>query len=278
MGERIAAHILAGGYSLVVYNRDTSKTKGLKARGAKVAPSPKQAAENADVVMVMVTDDKASQDVWLNERTGAIQGLSPDAVAIDLSTLSVAYSKTLAKTFKNKGIPYFEAPVIGSRPQAEAKTLVALVGGPNENFDTIRPLLECFSARVNFLGAPGKASAFKLGVNALLGIQASAFAEVFATLMSVGYEAGALESIFSELPITSPIMKNVTSLMLNDEFKPLFPIALIEKDLGYAEDLMVSKGLKPRVVKASRESYKHAMDKGFGENNISGVIQILKEN
>jgi 3-hydroxyisobutyrate dehydrogenase-like beta-hydroxyacid dehydrogenase len=186
MGSRVAQRLLQANYPVVVFNRNVHKAKSLLAQGALWAATPKEAAQQANIVISMVTDDQASRTVWLAPETGAMAGLKPEAIAIESSTLSVAWTKALATDLTAQGTAFLDAPVVGSRPQAEAGKLIYLVGGEAATLAQVRGLLLAIGAVVHHVGATGEGMLLKLGVNALFGLQVAALAEMMAILTSYG--------------------------------------------------------------------------------------------
>jgi len=128
MGSRMAANLLKAGHTVTVWNRSPAAAEALVASGARKASSPKEAAKGADFVFAIVRDDDASQNVWLDSANGALAGMHPGAVAIESSTLTPEWIRELSEHFRAKGISLLDAPVSGSRPQAESAQLVYLIG------------------------------------------------------------------------------------------------------------------------------------------------------
>ena len=141
MGSRIASRLLTAGHSLQVWNRTSERCQPLVEQGAIAHDSPRQAAQTAEVVIAMVADDKASRQVWLEETTGAMGGLNKDAIAIEYSTLTPDWSHQLAQTMDKLNHSFLAAPVIGSRPQAEAGQLIQLLGGKASTATSVQTLL-----------------------------------------------------------------------------------------------------------------------------------------
>ena len=129
MGERMARNLLRAGYQLAVFNRSHSKTATLRSEGATVYESPRDAAAVSDIVISMVTDDSASREVWLDARSGALAAVGKGKTCIEMSTVTPAWVRELASRVQASGGAFVEAPVVGSRPQAEAGQLVVLAGG-----------------------------------------------------------------------------------------------------------------------------------------------------
>ncbi|MEO1593030.1 MAG: NAD(P)-dependent oxidoreductase, partial [Cyanobacteria bacterium J06632_22] len=177
MGARLAQNLMQAGYAVTVYNRTRARAEVLIDQGATYAATPCKAAEGADVVISMVRDDAASRQVWLAAKTGAIQGLKRGAVAISASTLTVDWTRQLSKALGDQNQPFLVLPVVGSRPQAEAKSLIGLLGGDTEVFAQVHPVLSSAGiSNIHAIGTPTQAMAMKLAVNALFGIQVAALA------------------------------------------------------------------------------------------------------
>ncbi len=276
MGSRVAKNLLDAGFSVTVYNRTPERAAALQAAGAEVATTPKEATEQCDIVISMVTNDEASQQIWFDDTTGAIHALTPEKIAMESSTLSMKWTQDCAQIMKEKGFRFLDAPVVGTRPQADAKQLVYLVGGRKADHDSLADVYPAVAAKAVYLGENGSGAAMKLAINSLFGIQAAAFAELFSGLLKFGFAKEDMMRILPELPVTSPIMKVVLGLMAEDKFAPMFPIELVEKDFGYSEAFLQELGLDPIVVSGTRKAYQKAMEGGFGKDNISGIIQAYR--
>lgn len=230
MGSRIAHNILKAGYNLNVWNRTESKCRSLVNIGARVFSTPRDAVQGATIVISIVTDDEASKDVWCNNSTGAMLNIDADSIAIESSTISLSWCKQLAKEMGEHQIPFLDAPILGSRPQAEASQLIYLVGGEAETLDKASKLLATSASAVHHVGESGSAITMKLIVNGLLGIQVSALSEALGVLAKLGYSNQQSIELLNQLPITSQALKGIGALISLDDHKPLFPISLIKKD------------------------------------------------
>lgn len=168
MGSRLAQNLLQAQYELVIYNRTADRVKPLISQGAVYAATPKAAAEQTSIIISMVTDNESSSAVWLDPDAGAVLGLREGSIAIESSTLTVDYTCDLAATLAQQNVAFLDAPVVGSRPQAEAKKLIYLIGGEAETLDQVRMVLSSAGAEAMYLvGEIGQGMAMKLAVNAL---------------------------------------------------------------------------------------------------------------
>jgi 3-hydroxyisobutyrate dehydrogenase-like beta-hydroxyacid dehydrogenase len=276
MGSRMAQNLLKANYQVIVYNRTADKATPLVKQGAIYAATPRTAAEQADIVISMVTDDAASRTTWLDAETGAIAGLNPTAIAIESSTLTVDWTKELATAVNRQGAMFLDAPVVGSRPQVEAGKLVYLVGGEAETLAEVKEtLLAASGATIHLVGSVGQGMAMKLAVNALFGAQVAALAEMIGVLTRQGMTAETALACLSELPVLSPAAKLAGQLMLADNHAPLFPIALVEKDFRYMTQTAAAVAAPTPVASAIRVLYQDAIAQGYGNDNITGIVRLF---
>jgi 3-hydroxyisobutyrate dehydrogenase len=273
MGSRMAARLLRAGYDVTVWNRSGGAAARLEQAGAHVMATPRAAAERADIVIAMVRDDTASRFVWLGN-IGALEGMQPNSVAIDSSTLTVSWITDLAKHAGERRIAFLDAPVLGSRPQAEAAQLIYLVGGRDETLNRVRPVLQAMAAAVHHVGDTGAGAALKLAANALFGIQVVAIAELFGLLQRKGLDMPRALEILEATPLMSPSAKGAAMQMLSGTFAPLFPVELVEKDFGYAAEAAKFCGARVPMIEAARTVYAEALRTGLGAENLTGVVRL----
>lgn len=274
MGTRIAMHLLAAGHSLHVWNRTPERCEPLVGQGAIAYTSPKEAAQVAEVVIAMVADNQASRQVWLAGTNGAIYGLKEGAIALEYSTLTPGWSHELADRMAAFNHPFLAAPVVGSRPQAEAGKLVQLVGGDAATLATVQPILENHSGVIHHVGDATASMALKLAINTLFGIQVAALGEILGMLQKAGISNETAIDWLSQMPTTSPALKGIGALMAAQNYAPLFPIDLVEKDFCYAQGFAQSLEASVPAIEAVRKIYQQAQTSGYGTDNIAGVAQL----
>lgn len=273
MGSRMAANLMAAGHELAVWNRTPTATDDLVEKGARFAATPKDCASGADIVISCVRDDEASKSVWLAEETGAIHGLSPDAIAIESSTLTIDWVKQLGAAFAEKSLAFLDAPVLGSRPQAEGKMLIHVVGGEEDVFTRAQPILADMGGAQHLMGPVGTGASMKLMVNAMMGVQVTALAELLAATEKGGIPKARAAEVFGSTIVCSPQMKVVSGLMALGTHAPLFPVELIEKDLGYAVKEAGGSDALP-VTNAARHVFTSSISAGDGDLNMSAVEKL----
>lgn len=274
MGSRMASNFLKQGYTLNIWNRSTNSCKALVEQGAKQFLTPKEAVQNVDVVIGMLTNDEASKDVWLNKSTGALLGLHEKSIAIECSTLSLDWCLELSSKIKAVNAEFLDAPVVGSRPQAEASQLIHLVGGDKTVFEMVFKILSVNASSIHYVGKIGSGMSMKLAVNGLFGMQVIALSEILGVLNNLGITKDVAVNLLNELPTTSPALKGIGMAISANNFDPLFPIDLVEKDFSYLEQLSESKIAQTPAVSVARSIYQKAQESGYGKDNIAGVAQL----
>ena len=274
MGSRMAIALLKAGHAVTVWNRSPGRTDALVSAGAEAADNPRSAVRGVDFAISMVRDDLASQAVWLDPESGALSGLAENAVAIESSTLSVEWIRVLAGHCRAQGKTFLDAPVVGSLPQADAAQLIYLVGGEAEALARSEPVLRTMGGAVHHAGPTGSGAALKLAVNTLLGVQVAVVAELLSLMQGCGLKGERVVEILGVLPVCSPSAKAAAGSMLVGNFNPLFPIELVEKDLGFALAAAEETGSRLPMAEAARQVYAEAMTKGQGGDNMTGVVRL----
>jgi 3-hydroxyisobutyrate dehydrogenase len=274
MGSRMATNLLKSGHEVTVWNRSSQAVQALVAAGASSAKTPKEAAHGADFVIAMVRDNDASRQVWLQPETGALEGMSNGAIAIESSTLTADWIQQLAARLGERSISLIEAPVIGSTPQAEAGQLTYLIGGDSNTFARAEPVLKSMGSSFHQIGALGSGATAKLVANTMLAVQVSVLAELIGVLQRSGADAARVLGAVAATPVWSGAAARVSALMLSGNFAPQFPIELIEKDLGYMLQMAGGDSAAPTVAGA-RGVFHTAIERGLARENMTGVVKLF---
>jgi 3-hydroxyisobutyrate dehydrogenase len=273
MGSRMAARLLAAGHRVSAWNRSSAAVDALRSAGAHAEPTPADAARGEDIVFSMVFDDAASREVWLHPQHGALAAMRPGAIAVECSTLSPAWIDELAARAAERGVRFVDAPVAGSRPQAQAGQLIFMAGGAATDVDALRPTLAALGGAVHHVGPAGAGARLKLLVNALFGIQVTAMAELLGFARSAGLDLDASLAALRSMPVTSPAAAGAAALMLAGNDTPQAPIDLIHKDLGYA---LTAAGGEPAlpITAQAQTVFARAQQRGWGGENLVAVRKL----
>lgn len=274
MGSGMAGNLARAGFDLRVFSRSGRRT-GLEYPNVTVAESPQEAAANADVVIAMVADDTASRAVWTADK-GALAGLRPGAICIESSTLSLAWTKELANLTQARGCSFLDAPVTGSKAQAENGELKFLVGGEKSTLDQVAPVLAAMSMAVELVGPAGSGTFLKLVNNFICGVQVASLAEGLAMITRQNLDYERASSILINGACGSPLVKLIAGRIAARDFTPNFSISLLQKDLAYAIAGAENLGLGLRTGAAAREWFCDAVENGLGEKDIAAVSELIR--
>ena len=269
MGGRMAAHLLAAGHTLSVYNRTPARAAALVDRGAVAAETPRAAASGADIVISMVADDAAAHAIWFDETRGALAGLGIDAIAVECSTLSVAGIEASQRAFAQARRAFLAAPVLGSLPQADAKALIALAGGAPAIRERAQLVLMAMAGRIVPLATPAQAAGLKLAVNAMFSTQVAVFGELLPVLRQLGLDAATVLAAIGDLPTTSPALAGAAGLIVKGDDAPRYSIRLVAKDLRY----LAAVAKNAPLVAAAAGSYADAVVRDLGDRNITAIAR-----
>jgi 3-hydroxyisobutyrate dehydrogenase len=272
MGIGMGGRLLGAGFPLKVYNRTAERAKPIVERGAVRVSSPAEAAADSDVVIAIVSDDKASREVWLGD-DGALAKMKKGAVPIDSSTMSPRWAREWAKIAKEHGLNALDAPVTGSKPQAASGELIFLVGGDAEALERARPVLTVMSRRIAYMGPSGSGALMKLINNFLAAVQAASLGEAIALIERSGLNReAALDILYNGAP-GSPLIKTVGARMTAHDYAVNFFLRLMEKDLSYAMAEAREHGLNLRTAAAAASLFEEADKRGWGDKDFSAVVE-----
>lgn len=274
MGSRMAANLLRAGHALTVWNRNPQATDKLVAAGAKAAATPREAALSNEFVISMVSNDEASRQIWLDEKAGALAGMTSDAIAIESSTLTPGWVLALATGLRRRGIELLDAMVSGSTPQAESAQLVFLVGGGVEPLRRAESLLMNLGTSVQHAGHVGSGAFAKLATNTLMGVQLAALAELVGMLRREDVDPKKVLDAVSATAMWNPHLTRDMTSMLSGSFEPQFPVRLLEKDLNYTVKTGGGNVSMP-TASAVRDVFQRAIDENLGNLNMTAVVELF---
>jgi len=254
MGKPMGANLLKAGFPLTVWNRTRAKTEDLARQGAKVAGSPREAAASSDVLLTIVSDPPALEEI-LWGASGALEGLRRGSIHIDSSTVAPALARRIAKACAERGVEFLDAPVTGGTWGAEKGELVFMVGGSAETLKHVEPVLGAMGKRWFHLGPHGAGQTVKLAMNMILALQVDALAEALALVTGAGVAPERLVEVMQSSMARSPLLDIKAPMILARNYAPSFPLRLMHKDLGLALDLANQLGVPLPATAAAREIY-----------------------
>jgi 3-hydroxyisobutyrate dehydrogenase len=277
MGSGMAGRLLAAGFPLTVYNRNPERAAGLAAKGARMASSAREAAEEADVIVSMLADDDACRGLWLGE-AGALAGARRGAVLVESSTVSVEWIRELGAAATAAGCELLDAPVTGSKTQAASGELIFLVGGADEALVRARPVLAAMSRDIVHLGPIGSGTLLKLINNFVCGVQLVSLAEGVAMIERSGLKRDQAVSVLTGGAPGSPLVKALAGRMTAKDYQPNFLLKLMAKDLRYAIAEGHALSVDLTTASAALNVLGNAISAGLGEKDISSVVELFRKN
>jgi 3-hydroxyisobutyrate dehydrogenase len=273
MGSGMAANLLRAGFPVAVYNRHTPKAALLADKGARLAASPRDAADGADVVISMVADDIASRAVWMGEH-GALAAAKRGAVLIESSTLSVGWIEALAAAARAGGAELLDAPVTGSRDHAAAGQLLFLVGGSADALERPRPVLTPMSRGIVHVGNTGAGALLKLINNFMCGVEAAVLAEAVTMVERSGLNPATALDVLVNGAAGSPLVKTVTPRMTGKDYTPpYFALKLMAKDLNYAREEAARRGVTLETASCALGLFERALAAGQGDRDFAAIVE-----
>jgi 3-hydroxyisobutyrate dehydrogenase-like beta-hydroxyacid dehydrogenase len=275
MGAGMTANLIRAGYEVTVWNRSPGPSKLLVDQGAKLAATPAEAADGADVVLYCLANDAAVEDVVFGD-DGVLQGAHEGLVAVDMSTVRPATSERQAAAFRARGADFLDAPVFGSRGEAANAGLWIVVGGEREVYERVRPVLDVLSESTHYMGGTGKGASMKLVGNMIVTFQLQALGEAMVMAGKAGLSARDVLDVLHVVDFRSPLFDGVGASLLERDFSVSFALKHLYKDAnliaGFAEELR-SPAPAAAVI---RETIKTALNHGWGEENASAMIKALE--
>tara|TARA_Y100001960_G_scaffold289692_1_gene329728 strand:+ start:1593 stop:2483 length:891 start_codon:yes stop_codon:yes gene_type:complete len=278
MGSGMASRLMSSGHQLSVYNRTVEKTHFLVKDGARLALTPREAAENADAIFSMVGDDEASQYVWLGDDGALAANLGRNVFAIECSTISYDWVMRLSGICSESGLTYVDCPVTGVPETAVSGELTLFVGAEKSVLQSVRPLLTPLCSEVIHFGSVGSGTCYKLMVNLMGSVQIAAAAEGLLISEKAGLDLETVTYALSKGAAASPqVVRNSHRMVAeNHEDNVAFSGQWRLKDTLYGLKLAEEFGQKSRFGSVAGQIYKELVDKGFGDLNETKVIDVLR--
>ncbi len=274
MGRPMAAKLIEAGHDLHLWNRTPDKAN---LPGGHIAATPAEAARDADVVWVCVSDTAAAERVLLNPADGVLQSARPGMIVADSSTISPRASREFAARFAERCAAFADCPVTGSKVGAEKGELIFIVGGEPDPVAKLRPLFEIMGKRVFHLGGNGMGLAAKLAMNLNIALIYEGFAEGLVLAEKSGIPAARMIEIISATMLRSGVVEYKSPFVERRDFSPNFPLRWMQKDihlmLEHARELRV----KLPALETVEEVYALAGEEGMADLDYAATLLLLEK-
>ncbi|MBD0293529.1 MAG: NAD(P)-dependent oxidoreductase [Jiangellaceae bacterium] len=277
MGAAMAARLCSQGAHVVVHNRTSARAQTVaEETGARMVGSAREAATQAEVVLVSLADDAACEEAYAGP-DGIIAGLSAGSVVADTSTVSPRTSRRLADLVGHAGAGMLDAPVSGSVPIVDRGELTVMVGGAADDLERARPVLELLAARIVHLGGPGTGATMKLAVNSVVHALSQALSEALVLAERAGVDRATAYGVFMESVVGAPFVRYKRAAFEKPDETPVaFSLDLVLKDLDLVLDLAAEVGLPMPQAAANRAAAAAAIEAGLGERDMSAIATMLR--
>src|SRR5579863_9980453 len=276
MGKPMGRNLLKAGFPLVIWNRTRAKADDLVREGAKLAANPREVAAQADVLITIVSDPPALEEVLFGAN-GALEGLRRGSIFIDSSTISPDLARREAAACAERGIEFLDAPVTGGTWGAEKGELTIMVGGPAETLARVEPVFAPLAKRWIHLGPNGAGQTVKLAMNLLLALEVDALVEALALATAGGVPGEKLIEVMQSSMGRAPVLDVRAPLILQHNFPPSFPLRLMHKDITLALDLAKQLGVSLPVGSAAREAYDQVLRGAREDVDFSAIARYYQK-
>ncbi len=274
MGSEMVLRLLEKGHTVIGYNRTRSKAERLIAKGMKFAATPREVAATADFVFSMVTNSAALEAI-VEGPNGILSGLAAGKVLIDMSTVSPAFSRTVAAKVRSKGADMVDAPVSGSVVTLQEGKLSVMVSGRKETFDRIAGLLHDVGPKVTYVGDNGLALVIKIACNLSLAVQMLAFSEGVLLAEKSGIAREVAVEVLVNSAIASPMVKYRGPFVLKLPDEAWFNVNMMQKDMLLALELGRSLDVPMPTTAITNEFLTSARGMGLVEEDFAVVFDVL---
>ncbi|HEY4019976.1 MAG TPA: NAD(P)-dependent oxidoreductase [Pseudonocardiaceae bacterium] len=272
MGGGMARTLLRAGFAVTVYNRSKDKAAPLVDAGATLANSASEVGADADVLLISLADESAVDELLFGE---VVWQLKPGTVIIDTTTVSPSFAKNTAIRLAASGVDRLEACVVGNPEMAANGQLRIFVAGEQAALTKAEPVLSALGQEIRHLGAVGRASALKLALNLMLGVQTAALAEAASFVQAAGLDRDLLLDVVMNSGWRSPVLGFRVDFMRRREYQPAgFRTALMHKDLDLALQQAAAYQVSLPLTSAATDRFQTVIESGRGDDDAAVVVEL----
>jgi 3-hydroxyisobutyrate dehydrogenase len=280
MGYPMAGHLALAGHEVTVYNRTASKSiawvaEFAKGKGARHAPTPREAAQGADIVFCCVGNDNDLRGVTQG-KDGAFSGMQPGAVFVDHTTASANVARELYADAKNLKLQFVDAPVSGGQAGAQKGMLTVMCGGDAAAFEAVKPVAMAFSAAFTLMGASGAGQLTKMVNQICIAGLVQGLSEAVAFGQKAGLDMNQVLDVIGKGAAQSWQLDNRGKTMVADKFDFGFAVDWMRKDLGLVLDEAKTNGARLPVTALVDQFYADVQAMGGQRWDTSSLIRRLK--
>jgi 2-hydroxy-3-oxopropionate reductase len=277
MGRPMALNIRKAGFPLTVWNRTPERADEVVAAGAKLASSPAEVAANSDLVISIVSDPPALEEILWGPH-GAMNSFQRGSIYIDSSTISPVLAEKVAAQCREKNVRFLDAPVTGGDWGAKKGELVFMVGGDAPTLTEAEPVFRVMGKKWFHLGPNGSGQIIKLAMNLILALQVDALAEALALVTAAGLQGEKLVEVLQSSMARSGVLDVKAPNLLKGEYTPSFPLRLMHKDIRLGLELAKQVNIDLPAAAAAFKTYSKVKDEAKDQDlDYSAVMKYWKK-
>ncbi len=276
LGNAVALHLLDSNFKVTAYNRTKEKTTQLKEKGATIVESPKEVAENSEVVIIVVKDANAVKQISFEEN-GIVKGSHEKLIVADMSTIDPIESKKITKKFQNFNINKLDIPVMGGPNVAITGDLVMMASGDKKSFEECEKVFNSIANKVFFIGESGVAHSVKLAMNLQITMLALALAEGITLVKKSNVDPKIFLKILNSTYFKTGMSEKKAYKMIDGKYDATFTLANLKKDITTMTNAAKSLGIKLPMTAKAEEVYENAIKEGLGDIDYTGIIEYIKK-
>ncbi|MEI7744169.1 MAG: NAD(P)-dependent oxidoreductase [Chloroflexota bacterium] len=275
MGAAMAGNLRKAGFEVTVWNRTPGRAGDVLALGATEAATPAQAAREATVALVCVSDTPDVEAVLFGS-DGLASGLAAGSLVIDCSTIAPGATAAFAARLREQGIGFVDAPVSGGSEGARKATLTIFVGGDEADVERARPVLAAMGTTITHFGPAGAGQAVKAVNQVVIAGVYLAVAEGMVLSMKAGLDPTAVVSALGGGVAGSWILANRSAKMINNDYPLGFRTSLHLKDLGIALELGRETGTALPIAGLAAQFEAGLVARGYGDEDMSNLARVIR--
>jgi len=276
MGKPMAGHLAKAGHTVTVWNRTASKAADLVKAGARQASSPKEAAAQSDITIVMVADTPDVRQVVMGPN-GVAEGARRGSVVVDMSTISPVATREIAKALAERGVEMLDAPVSGGEKGAIDAALSIMVGGKPEVFERVLPVFQQMGKNIVHIGDHGAGQVTKACNQLVLSLTILGVAEAIHLARKAGVDPAKVRAALLGGFAQSRVLELHGQRMLDENYTPGFRTRLYHKDMGIVTETGRALGMPLLGGGLAAQLYQIAMNEGLAEKDYSVLAKVVGE-
>lgn len=276
MGKPMAANLIKAGYNLYVYNRSNGPVTELAALGAAACQSAQEVAEKSEIVILMLPDTPDVEKVLFGAN-GVSSGIKAGAIVVDMSSISPMATRQFAEKLKTQGVEMLDAPVSGGQIGAEKATLSIMVGGKEEVFEKVKPILEKMGKNIVRIGGNGDGQVCKVANQIVVALTLEGVSEALLLAAKAGADVGKVREALLGGFAQSRILEVHGERMIKRTFQPGFRVKLHQKDLNLALQTGRELGVSLPNTATVQELLTAVAAHGGADLDHSAIVQALEK-